>query len=133
MILLRFDTDEIKNCKTVADVFKMFGIGSTEKDGCGLLITNKDVFGGRAYYKNLIMHPDTSKAIFRHLKSVKHNKDEDINKKITTAIVLDWVSCAPMSSGEKFDNINDSVGVSEDVLYILTPEDPLHEEYVAEE
>lgn len=129
MILRRFDLNDIEKCRTVADVFKVMGIGLTKKDGCDLLINNEEVFGGRAYYKNLVMHPNTSKMILKHLRAVKRSDDEAVNSKASFIIANDWINCSPLTRGDRYDFVNDAVGISEDVLYIITPQDSLYEKF----
>lgn len=129
MILRRFDLNDIEKCRTVADVFKVMGIGTTKVDGCDLLINDEEAFGGRAYYKNLVMHPDTAKMILDHLRNLKRSDDAILNDRASFIITNDWINCAPITHGDRYKFVDDAVGVSEDVLYIITPQDSLYEKF----
>ena len=51
----------------------MLGIGLKEDSKQDLNIRNKEVFGKRAYYANMIMHDDTYNAIYEQLKPLEYS------------------------------------------------------------
>lgn len=123
MILRRFNLDEIDNCKTVGDVFRMMGVAVGKDDPQDLKITDESVFGKKAYYANMVMNDNTYQKIYAHLNKVN---DKAGNRFATEA--FQWMNYSPLSSGPKYDKIKEETGaVSEDVLYIITPEDSLYE------
>ena len=129
MILRRFDLNEIKNCKTLDDVFEMMGIGLKEDSKQDLNIRNKEVFGEKAYYANMIMNDKTYNAIYEQLKPLGkkwYNKNGD---RMPSPGALQWTNYSPISSGPRYEEVEKRAGgISEDVLYIITPEDDLYEE-----
>lgn len=124
MILRRFNLDDIKDCKTVGDAFRMMGIALSEDDPQDIKITDERVFGKKPYYKNMVINDNTYQKIYAQLNKVN---DKAGNRFATEA--FQWMNYSPLSSGEKYDKIKEATGdVSEDVLYIITPEDSLYEE-----
>lgn len=123
MILRRFNLDDIKNCKTLDDAFEMIGIGLREDSKQDLNIRNKEVFGKRAYYANMIMNEKTHNAIYEQLKS------QDKKSRMPSADALQWINYSPISNGPRYEEVEKRAGgISEDVLYIITPEDDLYQE-----
>ena len=49
MLLLHFELDDIDKCLSVTDVYNMMGIGVKEEDPQDLKLSDKDVFGKKAY------------------------------------------------------------------------------------
>lgn len=127
MILMRFDLDDIEKCKTFNDVFEMFGIGLKEDSKQGLNIRNKEVFGERAYYANMIMNDTTFMRIYDRLQSFA--KKSKKGGKVSAPDALQWINYSPVSSGPRYKQVEEMTGmVSEDVIYIITPDDPMYEE-----
>ena len=123
MILRRFNLDDIKNCKTLDDAFEMIGIGLREDSKQDLNIRNKEVFGKRAYYANMIMNEKTYNAIYEQLKS------QGKKNRMPSADALQWTNYSPISNGPRYEEVEKRAGgISEDVLYIITPEDDLYQE-----
>lgn len=123
MILRRFNLDDIKNLKTLDDAFEMMGIGLKEDSKQDLNIRNKEVFGKRAYYANMIMNDKTYNAIYEQLKS------QGKKNRMPSADALQWTNYSPISNGPRYEEIEKLAGgISEDILYIITPEDDLYQE-----
>ena len=123
MLLRRFDLKDIENCKTVKDAFNMMGIAVAKDDKQDLRIDNKDVFGEKAYYANMVMNDNTYQKIYAQL-----NKSKKDNERFAVE-AFQWMNYSPLSSGPKYDKIKEETGdVSEDVLYIITPDDSLYEQ-----
>lgn len=129
MILRRFNLEDIKKCKTVEDVFEMMGIGLDEKSEQDLNVRNQEVFGKRAYYANMVMNEKTFDAIFDQLKYQGQDEKSKRNDRMPSSAALQWMNYSPISNGPKYDKVSEATGgISEDVLYIITPEDSLYEE-----
>ena len=121
MLLLHFELDDINKCSSVADVYHMMGIGIKEEDPQDLKLSNKDVFGKKAYYKNFILSEKTSNRIYEHLK--------ESSKGTLKNPGFEWSVFGPVSDGERVKQVEERVGeLNDSVLYILTPEDDLYEE-----
>lgn len=129
MILRRFNLEDIEKCKTLEDVFEMMGIGLKESSKQDLNIRNKEVFGEKAYYANMIMNDDTYLKIYEQLKPQGKKWYNRSGNRMPSADALQWTNYSPISSGPRYDKVKEAVGeISEDVLYIITPEDSLYEE-----
>lgn len=129
MILRRFNLEDIKKCKTLNDAFEMMGVGIKADSKQDLNINNKEVFGKRAYYANMIIHDKTYNAIYEQLKSQGkkwYNKHGD---KMPSPDALQWTNYSPISNGPRYEEVEKRMGgISEDVLYIITPDDDLYQE-----
>ena len=129
MILRRFDLNEIKNLKSLDDAFEMMGIGLREDSKQDLNIRNKEVFGEKAYYANMIMHDKTYMAIYEQLKPQGKKWYNRSGKRMPSADAMQWTNYSPISSGPRYEEVEKRAGgISEDVLYIITPDDDLYEE-----
>ena len=129
MILRRFNLEDIEKCKTLEDVFEMMGVGIKEDSKQDLNIRNKEVFGKRAYYANMIMHDKTYNAIYEHLNTVGKKWRNRKGDEMASQAALQWVNYSPISSGPRYEEIERRAGgISEDVLYIITPEDDFYQE-----
>lgn len=129
MILRRFNLDDIKNCKTLDDAFEMMGIGLREDSKQDLNIRDKKVFGKRAYYANMIMNDKTYNAIYEQLKPQGKKWYNRSGDRMPSADALQWTNYSPISNGPRYEKVEQMAGgISEDVLYIITPEDDLYEE-----
>ena len=119
MLLLHFEWDDIKNCKSVADVYRMMGIGTKDSDPQDLKFSNKEVFGEKAYYANLFITDKADKEIYDHLKSVDRS------------VGSEWAVYCPVSNGPRYDKITAVLGkLNDSVLYVVEPSDKdLYEEY----
>lgn len=129
MILRRFNLEDIEKCKTLEDVFEMMGIGLKESSKQDLNIRNKEVFGEKAYYANMIMNDKTYTAIYEQLKPQGKRWYNRSGNRMPSADAMQWTNYSPISSGPRYEKVKEAVGeISEDVLYIITPEDSLYEE-----
>lgn len=129
MILRRFDLNDIEKCKTLEDVFTMMGIGLKEDSPEDLNIRNEKVFGKRAYYANMIMNDNTYNKIYEHLKPLGKKWYNRSGNRMPSPEALQWTNYSPISSGPRYEKVKEVVGeISEDVLYIITPEDSIYEE-----
>ena len=129
MILRRFDLNEIKNLKSLDDAFEMMGIGLREDSKQDLNIRNKEVFGEKAYYANMIMNDKTYMAIYEQLKPQGKKWYNRSGNRMPSADAMQWTNYSPISSGPRYEEVEKRAGgISEDVLYIITPDDDLYEE-----
>jgi hypothetical protein len=129
MLLLKFEPSDIEKCQSVTDVFNMFGIAIKDGDTQDLKLTNKEVFGEKAYYANLILNTETSERIFNHLDTIGEKIKSGIGDLKMTPEALQWFNTSPLHSGSRYDEITKAMGeVNESVLYILTPGDPYYRE-----
>lgn len=129
MILRRFNLNDIEKCKTIEDVFTMMGIGLKEDSPEDLNIRNEKVFGKRAYYANMIIHENTYNAIYEHLKPLSKKWYDKNHKRIPSPEALRWSDYSPISNGPRYEKVKEAVGdISEDVLYIITPDDSIYQE-----
>lgn len=125
MLLLHFELDDIDKCFSVTDVYNMMGIGVKEEDPQDLKLSDKDVFGKKAYYKNFILSEKTSNRIYEHLKESSKGTLRDPG--------FEWSVFGPISNGERAEQVKERIGeLNDSVLYILTPEDDLYEEEPSE-
>lgn len=124
MLLVKFELEDLEKCKTVSDVYRAMGIGVRKDDPQDLNLYNKEVFGRKAYYKNLFITDETYKRVLKILEAVdgKHSKNK----------VWNWVNFAPLSNGSRYEKVKEQLGeLNDSVLYIVTPEDELYEESYA--
>lgn len=129
MLLLKFDLDDIEKCKTLEDVFEMMGVGLSDKSEKDLNINNKEVFGAKAYYANMVMSDATYNRIYEHLKPLGKKWYNRNGGRMPSAAALQWTNYSPISSGPRFEAVKERVGeINDSVLYIITPEDDLYEE-----
>lgn len=129
MILRRFNLDDIEKCKTIEDVFEMMGIGLKESSKQDLNIRNKEVFGEKAYYANMIMNDGTYMKIYEQLKPQGKKWYNRHGDRMPSADAMQWTNYSPISSGPRYEKVKEFVGeILEDILYIITPEDSLYEE-----
>lgn len=129
MLLLKFDLDDIEKCKTLEDVFEMMGVGLKEDSKNDLNIKNKEVFGEKAYYSNMIMSDATYNRIYEHLKPLGKKWYNRRGERMPSEAALQWTNYSPISSGPRFEAVEERVGeINDSVLYIITPEDDLYEE-----
>lgn len=107
MLLVKFELEDLEKCKTVSDVYRAMGIGIKEGDPQDLNFSNQEVFGKKAYYANLFLHPDTDSRISKILGEKSG-----------------WFNYAPISNGDRYTEVEHEIGdINESVLYIVTPED----------
>ena len=115
MLLVKFELEDLEKCKTVSDVYRAMGIGIKEGDPQDLNFSNQEVFGKKAYYANLFLHPDTDSRISKILGEKSG-----------------WFNYAPISNGDRYTEVEHEIGdINESVLYIVTPEDEMYEESYA--
>lgn len=129
MLLRKFELEDIEKCRTVDDVFEMMGVGLRADSKQDLNIRNKEVFGEKAYYANMIMSDDTYMKIYEHLKPLGKKWYNRSGNRMPSAEALQWTNYSPISSGPRFDAVKERMGeVNDSVLYIITPDDDLYEE-----
>jgi len=129
MLLLKFDLGDIEKCKSVLDVFRMFGIAMNEGDPQDLKLNNKEVFGERAYYANMFISDETYKRIYEHLDTIGGHRNNRHGEKFPSDEAMRWVNYSPVSNGPRYDAVAKIAGeINDSVLYIVTPEDELYEE-----
>ena len=119
MILLRFDTDEIENCKNVTDVFRVMGVGVAGDDSVGLHFDEPKVFGKKANYKNMIISEHTYNQVAKHFEG--------------TPYAGTWWDIAPITERNAPVGVLDAMGgLVDGILYIITPEDEYYTEVKGE-
>ena len=124
MLLVKFELEDLEKCKTVSDVYRAMGIGVRKDDPQDLNLHNKEVFGRKAYYKNLFLTDATYQKILKLM--------EDADYKGGRNKVWTWVNFAPLSNGPRYDKVREALGdLNDSVLYIATPEDEIYEESYA--
>jgi hypothetical protein len=129
MLLLKFDLDDIEKCNSVLDVFRMFGIGVKKDDSQDLKLDNKEVFGKKAYYANMLLNEATYERIYKRMNELGEKVDNRHGGHLPTANALQWMNFSPISNGPRYKAVEDEIGeINESVLYIITPEDPFYEE-----
>lgn len=131
MLLLRFNYDDIGKCRSVEDVFHMFGIGYSDDDeGYEVDLRDEKVFGKKGSYRNMFIADETYQAILDVLDKVPNYKGRKNPKGRASYAALQWSNYSPISNGPKFNQVKELVGgeINRSVLYILTPEDQLYEE-----
>lgn len=129
MLLLKFELEDLKKCKSVSDVYRAMGIGINEDDSQDLNFNNKAVFGKRAYYRNLFVTDRTYNEIHDILEKVPNYKRRSAKKDKIHIHAFQWSNYSPMSSGPRYQALESIIGeLNDEVLYILTPEDNLYEE-----
>lgn len=127
MILRRFNLDDIDKCNTLEDVFEMMGIGMKEDSKQDLNIRNKEVFGNRAYYNNMIMNDATFNRIYEHLKPLGTKRKNKSGNYMPSEAALLWMNYSPVSNGPRFKQVSEIAGgIPEDILVIITPDDSIY-------
>lgn len=121
MLLVKFELEDLEKCKTASDVYRAMGIGIKEDDPQDLNLFNKEVFGKKAYYKNLFI----TNATYKRILEIMEKTDK---KKMNTSS-FNWINFAPLSNGSRYEKVKEQIGeLNDSVLYIVTPEDEMYEE-----
>lgn len=123
MLLVKFELEDLEKCKSVSDVYRTMGIGVKEDDPQDLNLFNKEVFGKKAYYKNMFITDATYKRVLDLM--------EKLDKKKLGKNSFSWVNFAPLSNGSRYEKVKEQLGdLNDSVLYIVTPEDEMYEESI---
>lgn len=113
MLLMRFEDEEIKDIKDAQDFYEALGI--TEE-----VFGIPDIFGKSPYYYNMVLHPETDSAIMEKIRT--NNDDKRAG--------FDWVNFSPVACGPRYEEVENTVGrICRNVLYIITPDDKIFEEF----
>lgn len=121
MLLVKFDLEDLEKCKTVSDVYRAMGIGVNEDDPQDLNLYNKEVFGKKAYYKNIFMTESTYNKVTGIMEAVDGKKDGKN--------AFNWFNFGPVTNGSRYEMVKEAIGeLNDSVLYIVTPEDDMYEE-----
>ena len=125
MLLSKFNYDDLDKCKSVKEVFEVMGVGGDE-----LPFTNKEVFGEKAYYRNMFIADETYQKVLEIMKPIPNYKGHKNPKNRLSYAAAQWCNFSPMSNGPRFEQVKELVGgeINRSVLYILTPKDELFEE-----
>lgn len=123
MLLVKFELEDLEKCKSVPEVYRAMGIGVKKDDPQDLNLYNKEVFGKKAYYKNMFITDATYKRILDLM--------EKIDKKKMGKNSFNWINFAPLSNGSRYEKVKEQLGdLNDSVLYIVTPEDEMYEESI---
>ena len=139
MLLLHFNPDDLADCQTVGNIYAAIGISPASAIDGKTKWEDKDVFGKRAYYKNMFMNDEDYKAAEEGLKkNVLVGRTLEGNEKPEETMmdyherneVFSWAMNSPISFGPKYDKIKERLDgdVPRGVLVIVCPGDDLYEE-----
>ena len=114
MIIQRFDLEKVKKAKSASEVYKIMEID----------FRDKEIFGEKAYYRNVIMNDKTYKAIFDQLNTIRYKGELPVKSGRISREAITWMAFCPISTGPRMEEVSKRIGIiDEDKLYIITPED----------
>ena len=139
MLLLHFNPDDFADCSTVGMLYVTMGISPASAFDNNTKWEDKEVFGKRAYYRNMFMNDADYKLAEESLKkNVLVGRTMEGSEKPEEAMmdsheqseVFSWAMNSPISFGPKYDKIKERIGgdIPRGVLVIICPGDALYEE-----
>lgn len=136
MILLHFDIDDLKGCKSVKEVYNAFGIGDTDEYEVNW--NDDKVFGKRGYVSNMFCTQDLYEivsSLFEARRFVGHDGEEMTIGKDDAAKIFEWANFSPISTGPRYKRMlkvlrENTVyeDLPDNMIVIFTPEDDDYEE-----
>lgn len=130
MIVYKFDKEKIKELKSVEDAFALIGISVDDKHEAPYSASDKDLFGPRVNFWNLVVTDKTYTEIYEQLKPLGKKRYNRAGQRMPSGDALQWANYGPMSSGPRLKDLEKELGepLEDYTLYIIVKGEELYKE-----